>query len=55
MYISLYQIFLKSTFYEIASQAKCPGMVWTAETIFVKQEFEKNVGNFVIVAVKFSS
>ena len=32
-----------------------PGKVWTGETIFVKKIFEKNVGIFAIVAVKFTS
>ena len=31
-----------------------PGKVWTMETIFVKQKFEKNIGNFATVAVKFT-
>ena len=31
-----------------------PGKVWTRETIYVKK-IEKNVGNFAIVAVKFTS
>ena len=35
--------------------ANGPGKVGTRETIFVNRKFEKNVGNFATVAVKFTS
>ena len=55
MCIRPYQIFLKSTVHEKASQVKRP---WKdmdyRETIFVKKN-EKNVGNFATLAFKFTS
>ena len=57
VHIRLYQIFLKSTVYEISSVlhwTNGPGKVWTRETVFVKKN-GRNFGNFATVAVKLTS
>ena len=53
--LSLYQIFLKSTVYEIASQVKRPWKGMDLGKNVCKKKVSKNVRNFATVAVKFTS
>ena len=55
LYISLYQIVLKCTVNEIASQIKRPWKVMEYGNNFCKKKKKKIVGNLATLAVKFTA